>query len=81
MGGKHKGWHREWRRDGAHLVHSTGLRVEVIRGEGYVDIVTDDASMAVFQAREKSRGVPVHDLAARVQRLTKEAAEWLQQNP
>lgn len=39
------------------------------------------ASLAIFQVRETSRGVPLHDLAARVQRLVREAAEWRQKNP
>lgn len=81
MGGKHKGWHKAWRRDGAYLVHESGLRLHVIEGDGFTDLETDDASLAIFQASETSRGVPVHDLAARVQRLLKEAAAWLERNP
>jgi hypothetical protein len=81
MGGKHKDWHKEWSREGAHLVHTSGLRLQVIQGDGYMDLETDDASMAIFQARETSRGVPLHDLAARVQRLIREAAQWHQSNP
>ena len=81
MGGKHKNWHKEWSRDGSFLVHTSGLRLQVIPGDGFTDFETDDASMAIFQASETSRGVPVHDLAARVQRLVREAGEWHQHNP
>lgn len=81
MGGKHKNWHKEWSREGSFLVHTSGLRLVVIDGDGFTDIETDDASLAIFQASETSRGVPVHDLAARVQRLVREAAGWHQNNP
>ena len=81
MSGKHKNWHKEWSREGSFLVHTSGLRLEVIEGDGFTDIETDDASLAIFQARETSRGVPLHDLAARVQRLIREGAEWHQRNP
>lgn len=77
MGGKHKDWHKAWRREGSHLVHESGLRLDVIAGDGYTDLEADDASLAVFQAKETSRGVPVHDLTARLQRLLREGAEWL----
>lgn len=81
MPGKHKNWHRAWRREGAQLVHDSGLRIDVMPGDGYTDLEADPASLAIFQAREKSRGVPMHDLAARLQRLLREAAEWQQSNP
>ncbi|WOI43799.1 hypothetical protein [Acidovorax sp. BLS4] len=82
MTGKHHAWFKSWSRDpDGHLLHSSGLRVLVLQEDGYTDLETDDASMAIFQAREASRGVPVHDLAARVQRLLGEAAEWHQRNP
>lgn len=80
MGGKHRNWHLAWRREGDYLVHDSGLRLQVIEGEGFTDLETDDASLAIFQASETSRGVPVHDLAARVQRLLKEAAAWLERD-
>lgn len=82
MTNKHFGWHKAWSRDaGGHLVHTSGLRFLVARSRLYTDLVTDDASMAIFQASETSRGVPVHQLVERVQRLTKEAKTWHQQNP
>ena len=82
MTGKRYNWHKSWHRDqDGHLVHTSGLRVLVIPGDGFTDLETDDASLVIFQAREVSRGVPRHDFAARLQRLMKEAAEWHQQNP
>ena len=35
----------------------------------------EDASLAIFQASEKARGVPLHDIASRLQRLLREASE------
>ena len=82
MTSKHNNWHKSWSRDqDGHLVHASGLRVLVLPGEGYTDLETDDASMAIFQASETSRGVPKHDLIARVQRLIKEAEQWHLRNP
>lgn len=81
MVGKHKDWHKAWSRDGSYLVHTSGLRVEVIEGDGFTDLETDDASMAIFQAQETSRGVPIHDLSARLQRLLAEAETWHRNNP
>ena len=74
MTGKNHGWHKRWQitKDG-HLLHDSGLLVLVTEADGYVDLETDDASMTIFRARELSRGVPEHDLTARVQRLIKEA--------
>jgi len=82
MTGKHYQWHRAWRRDGAQLVHDSGLRIDVTPSEGgALDLVTDDASLAAWQASERSRGVPLHDLQARLGRLLREAARWHQRNP
>ncbi len=81
MTGKHKNWHKEWSREGSLLVHASGLRLQVVRNDGFTDIETDDASLAIFHASETSRGVPLHDLAARVPRLVREGAEWHQRNP
>lgn len=60
------------------LLHSSGLLVLVIREDGYTDLETDDASLAIFQASEKARGVNINDIALRLNRLLKEAAEWHQ---
>lgn len=83
MTGKHNNWHRAWSRDQAgHLVHTSGLRVLVQPADdGAIDLEAEEASLAIFQAKEGSRGVPLHDLAARLQRLLREAAEWHQRNP
>ena len=82
MTGKHRNWHKAWSREASgHLVHSSGLRVLVSHDEGGTDLVTDDASMEAWQAFEQARGVPLHDLVARVQRLLKEATEWHTKNP
>ena len=48
MTGKHHKWHKEWSREGSFLVHTSGLRLEVIEGDGFTDIETDDASLAIF---------------------------------
>lgn len=72
MAGKHYGWHKHWRKDGLLLVHSSGLVVE--RGaEGWKAV---ENSIAAFQTSEQNRGVPSHDLLARLRRLVKEASEW-----
>jgi hypothetical protein len=82
MTGKHYQWHKSWSRDqDGHLLHNSGLRVLVIKGDGFTDLETDDASLAIFQAKETARGVKIEDLAARLRRLLKEAAEWHPRNP
>ena len=82
MTGKHFNWHKAWARDAqGHLVHTSGLRFIVTHGDGFTDLETDDASMAIFQASETSRGVPMHQLVERVQRLTKEAQMFQERNP
>jgi hypothetical protein len=78
MTGKHHGWHKAWRRDGARLVHDSGLAVE------YDDVLgwccTDDSSWA-WSSYEFARGVPLHDQQARLRRLLKEAETWHASNP
>lgn len=82
MTGKHYQWHKAWTRDAqGHLVHTSGLRLLVTHGPGFTDLETDDASLAILQARETSRGVPAHQLAERVQRLVKEAQIFQERNP
>lgn len=82
MTGKHHNWHKAWTRNQAgHLQHASGLLVLVAHGAGYTDLETDDASLTIWQASETSRGVPAHDLPARLQRLMKEAEAWHQHNP
>lgn len=82
MTSKHFNWHKAWARDAqGHLVHTSGLRFLVVRSDNFTDLETDDASMAIFQASETSRGVPLWQHAERVMRLLKEAETWHQQNP
>jgi len=82
MTGKHYQWHLAWARDAqGHLVHTSGLRFIVTHGDGFTDLETDDASIAIFQASESSRGVPMHQLIGRVRRLTKEAQMYQEHNP
>lgn len=82
MTSKHFNWHKSWSRDqDGNLVHTSGLRVLVMRSAGFTDLQSDDASMAIFQASETSRGVPMHQLVERVKRLMKEAEKWHQHNP
>lgn len=81
MTGKHYGWHRAWSRKGDRLVHISGAEFTIERGDGYTDINAAPETLAEFQAYELARGVPVHDLAARLIRLAREGAEWLERNP
>lgn len=78
MAGKHKDWHKAWRRDGERLVHGSGLAVECDEDLGWS--ATDDTAEA-WAAFEQARGVPLHDLANRMQRLCHEAAAWSERNP
>ena len=78
MTGKHRNWHKAWRREGARLVHESGLAVEFDDDLGWFS--TDDTTEA-WSTWEMARGVPLHDLQARLQRLIREAAEWHQRNP
>jgi hypothetical protein len=74
MTGKHYQWHKAWARDAqGHLVHTSGLKVLVVAGDGFTDLETDDASVVIFRASEQARGVPAHQLNERLQRLIKEA--------
>jgi hypothetical protein len=80
--GKHKNWHKAWRRNAAgQLVHISGAVFTVTRGDGYTDINAAPETLSEFQAYELARGVPVHDLAQRLIRLAREAGEWLERNP
>ncbi|ADU99466.1 hypothetical protein [Alicycliphilus denitrificans] len=78
MTGKHHNWHKAWRRDGPKLIHDSGLAVEYNNDMGWSS--TDDTTEA-WSAFELARGVPLHDLQARLGRLLREAAEWDQRNP
>lgn len=81
MTGKHKNWHKAWRRDAAgRLVHISGASFVKVVGDGFTDYSADAQTLGEFQAYELARGVPVHDLAKRLIRLAREAAEWDQDN-
>lgn len=74
MPNKHYKWQAQWQRlPNGNLKHSSGLVVEYDEDLGWQ---TEDASLAIFQASEKSRGVPLHQLHERLQRLLREAAEF-----
>lgn len=78
MTGKHHNWHKAWQRqaDGS-LLHDTGLRLLVRPADGgATDLEADGESLLLFQVREQARGVPMHDLQARLQRLLQEGARW-----
>jgi hypothetical protein len=59
------------------LVHDSGLAVEYDEDLGWS--ATDDTTEA-WCAFEQARGVPLHDLQARLGRLLREAAEWARRN-
>lgn len=82
MVGKHHNWNRAWRREASgHLLHNSGLRVLVERGDGYTDLEASPETLDAYQAFEAARGVPLHDMLARLKRLLKEAEEWHKHNP
>lgn len=82
MTGKHYQWHMAWRREpSGHLLHDSGLRVLVTRGPGYTDLQASPDTLEAWQAFEAARGVPLHDMLARLQRLIREAEQWHMLNP
>ena len=52
MTGKHFGWHKAWRREGARLVHDSGLAVEYDDELGWM---TDDTTTEAWAAWEQAR--------------------------
>jgi hypothetical protein len=78
MSSKHYNWHRAWMRDGDRLVHESGLAVEHDDEFGWS--ATDDTT-EVWSRFELARGVPLHDLQARLGRLLREAAQWHDRRP
>lgn len=81
MTSKNFNWHKNWHREGARLIHISGLAFEVTKGDGYTDIIATGDTLEAWQAFELARGVPLHDLAERAKRLNREAAEWHSRNP
>lgn len=81
MTGKNFNWHKAWRRDGQRLIHASGAQFIIKCGVGHTDYNADPETLDEFQKNELARGVPVHDLANRLIRLAREAAEWNERNP
>lgn len=81
MTSKHFNWHKEWRREGIRLIHTSGAQFTMVRGDGYTDFRVAPETLSEFQKHEIARGVPVHDLAKRLTRLAREASEWHERNP
>lgn len=81
MSGKHKNWHKAWRRERDRIVHVSGAAFIIERGDGYTDVKAAPETLDEFQRYELARGVPLHDLRARLMRLAREAGEWLERNP
>ncbi len=73
MTGKYYAWHKAWHREGARLVHDSGLAVHDDAELGWC---TCDDTTEAWSAFESARGMPLHDQLARLQRLLKEAAQW-----
>lgn len=79
MAGKRKNWHRDWLRlQNGRLRHVSGA--EIIVGDGCATTIAAPETIGRCHAHELARGVPLHNLAARVQRLIREGAEWHQRN-
>ena len=77
MAGRHYNWHKAWvREDSRHLLHQSGLRVLISRGEDYTDFECDPTTLQAYQAFEFRRGVPLHDVVTRLKRLLVEARMW-----
>lgn len=82
MTGKRYAWHKAWQRlPNGHLRHASGAEFVLVRGDGFTDVKAAPETLAEFQAHELARGVPLHDLVQRLQRLAREANEWNARNP
>lgn len=82
MTGKHRNWHRAWSRlPNGRLRHASGAEFLLVRGDGFTDVKAAPETLAEYQTHELARGVPLHDLARRLQRLCREASEWDKANP
>lgn len=74
MTNKNFNWHKAWERlPSGRLRHISGLEFEHNDDLGWS---TCDNTLAEFQRYEQARGVPLHDLVSRLQRLAREAADW-----
>ena len=82
MPGKHKNWHRAWSRlPNGRLRHISGAEFILTRGDAFTDVKAAPETLDEYQAFELARGVPPHDLAQRLMRLGREAADWAARNP
>ena len=79
-----KRWQAEWSRlpDGS-VRHDSGLTFGIVDRDDddalASDLMVDQSTVAAFEAHERARGVPAHDLWQRSARLAREAGEWHQQ--
>ncbi len=82
MSGKHKNWHRAWSRlPNGRLRHISGAEFTLVPGDGFADVRVAPETLGEYQSFELARGVPLHDLVQRLQRLAREANEWNARNP
>lgn len=79
MTGKHYAWHKAWQAlpDGR-LRHTSGIEFTVERGDWFTDIRVTPDTLAAFQAHEAARGVPIHDMTARLMLLAREARRFME---
>lgn len=78
MTGRHRNWHRAWRRDGQSLVHASGLVMQPLpapdaEGCRYAPALD---SLRAWEAHERARGVRADQLDGRLSRLLAEAEMW-----
>ena len=82
MTGKHYAWHKAWQRlPNGRLRHISGAEFILTPGDGFTDVNVAPETLDEYQAFELARGVPLHDLVQRLQRLAREANEWHARNP
>ncbi len=78
MTGKHYNWHKAWSRlPSGRLRHVSGLEFHIKPGDGFTNVELEQSTMNEFQSHELARGVPLHDLVRRLQRLCVEANDWV----
>ena len=82
MTGKHHNWHRAWSRlPNGRLRHISGAEFLPLPGDGFTDVKAAPETLGEYQTYELARGVPLHDLVQRLQRLAREANDWNRLNP
>ena len=78
MTSNHYAWQDAWSRlpDGS-VKHESGLIFTPVgASDGGIELTATRESLNVWQSHELARGVSLHDLAKRGQRLAREAGEW-----